>query len=215
MPTQGRFLKDNENDFVVVICPEENCYVDHKKRLSYEFNLDVFKKAEQLKSKLDKCVHVQTFLEYSQNEEDYSSLLFYGDVCPGDKKNSTEDMEEYQKDLIDSSSPTTFETMKQKPKKRHTKYSDKCVYGFRCAQSERCSYSHTAQEKEYFKVNQQVKPEKRYLHKSKMCNRPNCEFSLRSYLCPFAHDIKEARCLKCKKYGHLTDSCAFTSNNQM
>jgi len=75
-------------------------------------------------------------------------------------------------------------------RKSRTKYSTPCEYEFRCFKGLKCEYTHTKEQKKFFKAN---RGKGRRGYKSKPCQGhckgPNCAYY---------HSKEEARCYKCK-----------------
>lgn len=80
-----------------------------------------------------------------------------------------------------------------------------CVFGIHCSGALECPYFHTEQEMKIFRVQPHIKFK---YWKAKLCNKlqehtvPEQQDS-----CSFAHTPKDSWCLRCKKFGHLTDDC--------
>lgn len=102
-----------------------------------------------------------------------------------------------------------FQVVIPKKSKKHQLYSKPCEYRFRCINGLKCNYAHSGEEKEYFREHPNVK--NRALYKSKECKHGKfCKYKLegRDKMCPFAHELIEARCLSCKETGlHWSDEC--------
>ncbi|ODN00018.1 hypothetical protein Ocin01_06660, partial [Orchesella cincta] len=96
----------------------------------------------------------------------------------------------------------------RKEAKPKVQYSSFCTYQFWCATGSECRYKHTEQQKEFFKVQSDAR--KRRLYKIKPCFFNPCQYSAKSYLCAYAHNVEESRCLCCKEKGsgqHWMDQC--------
>lgn len=119
-------------------------------------------------------------------------------------------------DVPDPTDPYWFDEIwtvvgpkKQRPAQQ---YSDSCVHRYRCKNGLSCKYSHTADHRAFFR--EQPDPRTRAMYKTKACWREDrCKYKRTSHLCPYAHDIIEARCLRCHEEGvHWTDECPITRN---
>ena len=97
----------------------------------------------------------------------------------------------------------TVQESKSKVKKPF--FSEHCRFKFNCRHGNRCNYSHTLEEYEYFRKNGgKGKPTR----KTALCNlfaKECCKSS--AVECDFAHGEKDAWCLICCATGHLTDNC--------
>lgn len=99
----------------------------------------------------------------------------------------------------------------RKEAKQKRLYSGSCVFKFACGKGLNCSYKHADKEKEFFKLLSD--PKRRYLYKTKPCYHAiaqSCNYNSKPYLCPYAHNLEESRCLACKQKGngqHWMDQC--------
>jgi len=105
-------------------------------------------------------------------------------------------------------------TSKRSLKKKFQKYSEKCQYGFRCRKGFECTFSHSSQQLEFFKVQPNAGIRSTYKHKE--CDHwsgvkgggAGCKYKgPLSYMCPYAHGTF---CLKCQKDadgGHCILNC--------
>lgn len=100
--------------------------------------------------------------------------------------------------------------VRKTPKARANLYSKPCPYKFWCVKGLKCDFKHNEEQRDFFKTNPDIKYRKFY--KIKSCYHKVCDYSKRSYLCPYAHDVKEARCLCCgqkDKEPHWMDQCPY------
>jgi len=99
------------------------------------------------------------------------------------------------------------EVDRQRRKKKIATFSARCKYSFNCNKGSNCGYTHTDDERKFFKSNggQGARG-----YKSKPCHyhfkqyqRGSCKKGRtgKEPLCPYYHSIAEARCYECQKYG--------------
>ncbi|CAG7832948.1 unnamed protein product [Allacma fusca] len=202
LPTRGLFLTDRH--FAVVVCLEEKYTKSGDKRSTYDFTDHVWSKAKFLKNNLENCVEFQTYINFLQYRDPNLNDLDVDDEHLPDEIELEDNASLNPEDYFD----INFQPVKQKTKKNHTRYSEHCMYRFWCKNGIQCRYTHSPEEKEYFKKNPQIGPMQRYRYKSRFCTLAYCDYRDRPYLCPFAHDVKEVRCLRCLEIGlHWTDEC--------
>lgn len=86
-------------------------------------------------------------------------------------------------------------------------YSTQCVHSYWCRDGLKCNYTHTDEEKKFFKANPDASY--RYSYKSRACTfGERCKHKGNEKMCKFAHGLLEARCAKCKVIGeHWADEC--------
>ena len=99
-----------------------------------------------------------------------------------------------------------WQTQGLKPMKSKRMFSQHCMYKFNCANGTSCRYTHTQEEREYFK-------------KKGGKGNPNCKTFLCEHFskarckhlaaqdCEYAHGEEDAWCLICRTSGHLTRQC--------
>lgn len=103
-------------------------------------------------------------------------------------------------------------------KLKRNMYSEPCIHKFWCTNGTKCAYKHADQHYEFFKEHTDVKLRRYY--KIKPCYHNVCKYSEKSYLCPYAHNVQESRCLCCGGKGngqHWMHNCplntAINTNN--
>ena len=81
-----------------------------------------------------------------------------------------------------------------------------CYHHFTCPRGLQCQYSHTEEEREFFRI--QPDETKRRRYKITRCTLTNCPYRDKTYLCGWAHSLEESRCPCCRKQGeHWMQDC--------
>ena len=96
-----------------------------------------------------------------------------------------------------ASKPEMVARMKKQKEKQ-------CKWGEHCVKASNCLYSHTEEEKSLF--SRFPNSNFRY-YRTKQCNKMEHKTPEQKKNCTYAHDSKESWCLKCSKYGHVTNDC--------
>jgi hypothetical protein len=202
LPTQ--YVLKDPNTLALVVAAEENANKSEQK-FRYEFNDQVWKKVDELKRQLDGCINVCTALSFKQ-KCDLRDYDFF----------DTESPDSDTRDLT-TEECSDFQVKKRKEKKVHKKYSDFCIKSYWCPKGSRCSYNHKKEEKEFFKTHPNMEPNNYRSRPYKL--RPciyqiddKCKYKDKSYLCPYAHNVQEARCTRCQEIGvHWSYECPLPS----
>lgn len=80
-----------------------------------------------------------------------------------------------------------------------------CQWGDHCIKGSQCPDFHTAEEKELFARFPTI--QFRYF-RAQECKKKHLHVTAQQRKwCAFAHDSEDSWCLRCKRYGHLTDDC--------
>ena len=195
----GKYITGtNRTDLILVPFASEK-FKNHHGEVEkiYEFNTHIVPRFNELRS-LTMADSISTYFEY-------------WDIVNGKDDKTLEDQEISVEDIIDyecADAEGEFTEVNRKKTKSHQQYSRYCVRRYACTAGRKCPYKHNDKEIEFFKNSIE---RERLLYKIKLCRYGNkCEKfrQNKSYLCPFAHELIEARCLKCKKEGvHWTDEC--------
>ncbi|CAG7827315.1 unnamed protein product [Allacma fusca] len=196
LPTQYRLLQDPKS-LVLVVAADENTNTFERK-FRYDFNVQVWSKMEELKIQVEGCNKVTTAINFFQNwdQNDYE-IFEVDDTDVAEEKDLTPE------ELAD------FCPVKPKAKKTHRKYSEFCKNSYWCYKGRQCAYSHKKEEMEFFKEHPSMEPSQRRAYKLKLCFKEKCTYKNNSYLCPYAHNVQEARCIRCQTIGlHWSDECA-------
>ena len=103
-------------------------------------------------------------------------------------------------DECDSESASPWKIVRRQPEKISQK---KCWSGDHCPNAAQCPYHHTKEELELFRTFPKIDK-----FKTKECSKKDRHTTTKSRRrCSYAHDKDDSWCLKCKKYGHLTNDC--------
>lgn len=120
-----------------------------------------------------------------------------------------------ESDFFDMHFETDFTPILTKSKPKRNIYSDPCKHKFWCANGRFCLYKHEYQEIEFFKL--YPNPKRRYVYKTKLCYAKRCKYFDKPYLCPYAHNLEESRCICCRGLGngkHWMDQCPNNKSNR-
>jgi len=162
---------------------------------SYDFTKDVWALKSKLQESIPKCCDIITYQQYLQGVPANST----DEEVPGIVD---ETMEEEDDPEID------FVVIAKKIRRKSQKYSDFCEYRYRCRHGVKCTYGHSATEKEFFKEHPTAR---RHKYKTQLCLYAldsKCKYISKTYLCLYAHDIFEYMCSICGEIGiHFADEC--------
>ena len=186
-------------DLILVPCVQEQ-YKSSSGELhkNYDFNILIWTQIEFLK-KLLGVPKIMTYIDYWQEKE---GIEF--DISTLEVDGPEDDVDLYDAAVAEGE----FITLTPKKNFSPRRYSGLCSFNYSCKWGKNCSYSHRDSEKEFFREHPNVN---RALYKYKLCQYSDkCKYvqGRKEYLCPFAHSITEARCIRCKHIGiHWTDEC--------
>jgi len=135
-------------------------------------------------------------VEELSDEESLSQI--YDDDDIEQENNDTESSSSSEED----SDPEGFTEVKSssEARKSRRKYSTYCQYEFCCIKGQKCDYTHTEEQKVFFKANG---GKGRRGYKSKPCqffhNKGDCKHGRSKAMnCAYYHSEEEARCYVCK-----------------
>ena len=116
------------------------------------------------------------------------------------------DADAIQSGLTADDSEGGWQTQGRKPMKSKTMFSQQCMHKFNCARGTSCGYTHTQEEREYFKKKGGKGNPRRKTNLCEHFSKAQCKH-LAAQNCEYAHGEEDAWCLRCCTSGHLARQC--------
>jgi hypothetical protein len=217
LPTQGLFVDDS---YLVIVSIAQASYYNKnegKFNFSYDFNKEIWDKVGDLRMEFGGtagCDGIQTYHQFHQSLNPELPYMLTDSTLSEISEDKYENENEGESDIPaywknpEELFDVDFQPVVRKIRKTYRKFSEPCIHRYWCRKFIQCKYSHSEQEREYFKEHSQMEPFKRGKYKTRYCTNMYCLYKGKTYLCPFAHDLKEAKCVRCAEIGiHWSDDC--------